>query len=535
MKVRFLKSVTASELFSILISLLVAVFLFIFSQPNPFILNGINGFAWLMLIPVLFMISKLTKLTSFVCGFVYGVTVCILYALWLINYNVIALLLVALYEGILYAIVFYLLKLAFDLFKDYSFIIQCLIWCSFEYLRTIGFLGVNYGVIGYSQWNNPVLLQSASLFGVHGLNFIILFPSCYFTNVLLYKGDKKEFIKKTKMSIIGYSIVLISLILYGYFQLKKQYNYDVTKKICLVQNNMDTSLYYSNKDNKILNTYINLFSEKNINFSDVDLIVFPEDAVRPRVLLNEDDAIPQDMYNDVLDYLKFFQSFDVPIVFGSTCLEYDSIRNGNFTYKAYNISCFLENKIKSIPANIKIYKKRHLVPFIEKVPFVNYYNPKFYKIFGCLSPGKNTISFELNDIKFCTPICFEESFGYDVRSFMKTNPSFILSLSNDLWSKSLECQYQHLSMEVFRAVENRLPFLRSSVSGQTVYINQKGSVVEMLEPFTRDLIIVNVPMSRDPKRTLYSVIGDTAGIFFVLICALSFIYKFINKKGSGAK
>ena len=112
---------------------------------------------------------------------------------------------------------------------------------------------------------------------------------------------------------------------------------------------------------------------------------------------------------------------------------------------------------------------------------------------------------------------------------MKNNPSFILSLSNDLWSKSIECQYQHLSMEVFRAVENRLPFLRSSVSGQTVYINQNGNVVDMLDPFTRGFLIVNVPMTRHPKRTLYSLMGDSIGLLSVFICALSFI-KIIYKK-----
>ena len=518
-----------SEMAKNILCLLLAVFLFIFSQPNQFYLTGINFFAWLMLIPILFIVFYCSTLSSLIYGFIYGISVCILYALWLLNYNKIALFLVAIYEGVLYAIVFFLLKKSFDYFNKYTFIINCLIWCSFEYLRTIGFLGVNYGVIGYSQWNNPVLLQSASLFGVHGLNFILVFPACFIFSLLVNNGKKIDFIKNYKFCLIGYITILTALIVYGVVKLERPIKSDIQKTICLVQNNIDTLDYYTNKNNKILDSYTSLLTEKKIDYADVDLIVFPEDAVRPRILLNEDDVLPQDMYDDVLDYLNYFHSFDTPIVFGSTCLEYDKIRNGRFTYKAYNISCFLENTIKSVPANIKIYKKRHLVPFIEKFPFVNFYNSKFFNISSCLSSGKNIATFDLNDITFCTPICFEESFGYDVRRFMKNNPSFILSLSNDLWSKSIECQYQHLSMEVFRAVENRLPFLRSSVSGQTVYINQNGNVVDMLDPFTRGFLIVNVPMTRHPKRTLYSLMGDSIGLLSVFICALSFI-KIIYKK-----
>ncbi|BDC93442.1 apolipoprotein N-acyltransferase [Treponema bryantii] len=532
---RFINNNFISEVFIISISLLVSVFLFILSQPNPFILNGISFFAWLMLIPILFILSRCSIAKSCVCGFVYGISVCILYALWLLNYHPIALVLVALYEGLLYAVVFVLLKISFDLFEDYSFIIQCLIWCSFEYLRTLGFLGVNYGVIGYSQWNNPVLLQSAVLFGVHGLNFVIIFPSCFFFSFINYKDKKISFIKKHKLSLIGYISVFIALIAYGSTQLKSKLITDTEKTICLVQNNLDTSIYYNDKNNGILDFYKRLVSDAIQENENVDLIVFPEGAVRPRILLNPEDSIPSDMHKDVIDYLQFFYDINIPVVFGSTSLEYDTTRNGIFTYKAYNISCYLDNKTKTIPAKIDVYKKRHLVPIIEKIPFVNFCNNKFLKFSSVFSSGKEIITFPLQDISFCTPICFEESFGYDVRHFMNKHPSFILSISSDLWSKSIVCQKQHLAMEVFRAVENRLPFLRSSVTGQTVYINQQGKIVEMLDPFTSGVITVNVPMLKNPKRTIYGVIGDLTGIVSVLICTLSFIYKIIKIKRRKAK
>ncbi|SEQ74867.1 Apolipoprotein N-acyltransferase [Treponema bryantii] len=482
-----------------------------------------------MLIPILFITSRYSTNNCFICGFIYGIAVCILYAFWLLNYKAIALLFVALYEGILYGIVFLILQKSFNFFKNNNCIIQCLIWCSFEYFRTLGFLGVNYGVIGYSQWNNPILLQSAALFGVHGINFVILFPSCFFFSLIKYKGNKISFIKKNKFYIIGYSSVFIALLVYGSVQLKSTVKTDTEKTICLIQNNIDTSIYYKDKNNGILDFYKQIISDALQKNENIDLIVFPEGAVRPRILLNPEDSIPSDMYQDVIDYLQFFYDINIPIVFGSTSLEYDSTRNGIFTYKAYNISCYLNNKTKTIPANIDVYKKRHLVPIIEKIPFVNFYNQKFFKFSNSLSSGKEIVTFPLQDISFCTPICFEESFGYEVRCFMKKKTNFILSISSDFWSKSLVCQYQHFAMEVFRAVENRVPFLRSSVSGQTVYIDQKGKCLKMLKPFCSNFLICNVSLELTPKYSIYTKIGDSIGILYFLICIICVAYKYINK------
>ncbi|BDC92595.1 apolipoprotein N-acyltransferase [Treponema bryantii] len=507
---------------------LLSIGLFILSQPNPLNFKGIWIFAWFILIPILIIIDRISPKKSFLYGFIYGIIACILYSFWLVNYYVLSLILVALYEGVLYGIVFYLLKKSFIVFNKYSFIVQCLIWCSFEYFRTIGFLGVNYGVIGYSQWSNLILLQSADLFGIQGINFIIIFPSCYLVS-LLKSHNIKKFIKIHRLSLIGYVSSLLFLIVYGVVKINKTIQFDIQKKICLIQNNIDTHIYYKNEKDEILDYYKQLLNTKLKDVSNIDLIVFPEEAVRPRILLNKEDTVTQKMYQDIIDYLNFFYSLKVPIVFGSTSLEYDSARKGDFTYRAYNISCFLKNKIQTIPPEIEVYKKRHLVPIIEKIPFVNIYQKRFNAFSDCLSSGNDPVIFNLDEVSFCTPICFEESFGYDVRSFMKNNPSFILSISSDLWSKSLVCQYQHLAMEVFRAVENRIPFLRSSVTGQTVYINPKGICEQTVEPFTSSVLICDVPLSVNPRKTIYSYIGDSLGVLWLILCVLLFIIKYIKK------
>ena len=71
-------------------------------------------------------------------------------------------------------------------------------------------------------------------------------------------------------------------------------------------------------------------------------------------------------------------------------------------------------------------------------------------------------------------------------------------------------------MAVFRAVENRLPVLRAASSGQTVFIDQNGKIQNMLAPFVKDVLIVDVPVLTDGRQTVYSYLGD----FFALTCSV---------------
>ena len=60
--------------------------------------------------------------------------------------------------------------------------------------------------------------------------------------------------------------------------------------------------------------------------------------------------------------------------------------------------------------------------------------------------------FEVGGVKFSTPICFEDVFGYISRRFVREGAEVIVNMTNDSWSGSVAAQMQHLGMAVFRAV-----------------------------------------------------------------------------------
>jgi apolipoprotein N-acyltransferase len=77
---------------------------------------------------------------------------------------------------------------------------------------------------------------------------------------------------------------------------------------------------------------------------------------------------------------------------------------------------------------------------------------------------------------------------------------------------------QHLSMAVFRAVENRRSMVRSTASGQTCAVDPNGKILAMAEPFTEAWLYADVPIVR--SKTLYTSYGDYLGKAFVLSALL---------------
>jgi apolipoprotein N-acyltransferase len=114
---------------------------------------------------------------------------------------------------------------------------------------------------------------------------------------------------------------------------------------------------------------------------------------------------------------------------------------------------------------------------------------------------------------FSTPICFEDTFGYLSRNFVREGADVLVNLSNDAWSKSLPAQYQHLSMAVFRAIENRRPMVRSTASGQTCAIDIAGRITAMAPPFQEAWMMAEIPLIKGDS--MYSRYGDYIALMFV--------------------
>lgn len=123
--------------------------------------------------------------------------------------------------------------------------------------------------------------------------------------------------------------------------------------------------------------------------------------------------------------------------------------------------------------------------------------------------GHDPVVFETAEgVKFSTPICFEDVYGYLTSAFVRNGADVIVNMTNDSWSGAVSAEMQHLAMAVFRSVETRKSTVRGTNSGMTAVILPTGKIVDPMEPFTKGWHIYDVPVYTSGKATLYTTHDD---------------------------
>jgi len=147
---------------------------------------------------------------------------------------------------------------------------------------------------------------------------------------------------------------------------------------------------------------------------------------------------------------------------------------------------------------IEEYKKQHLVPFTEHFPYEKQlpwlYNLLLANDYNWWEKGDEAVVFDLDGIKFSTPICYEDSFGNLNAQFVANGADVIVNMTNDNWSKKASAEWQHAAIAAFRSVETRKSMIRGTNSGITCLITPDGKIHDPMEPFTRGWKLYQVPV-----------------------------------------
>jgi len=541
------KLVMGKEIKSSLINLAalsIAAFLFAASFPNLLFANGLPFLAWIAYVPVFWMLSRVSPAASVFWGAFYGYAAYGLFNYWLSVFHPLAGLIVGSIYLVYMAVLFPLLCLALRFFPRRGYLLQFLLWMAFEYLRTQGFLGYSYGVTGYSQWNVLPLIQIADFTGVWGVSALVVFSSVWLAAALQGAGSLNlqspvsffhglwlkiiEFYRREKVSALVWFILLLFTLIYG-FASRIDYSDSPRAKLALIQHNTDpwepskaptAALAFEayRNDFRIL---ARLSDEALAEHPDTDLVIWSETAFVPRIhwhMTIRDDRVSWELVRELLDYLA---KKEVPFVIGNDDARRDPALNpvGDNRVDFNAVMLFEQGEIKTL------YRKLHLVPFTEHFP----YEKQLPWIYQALKnadthfweKGTESTVFNSRGIKFSTPICFEDTFGYLSRDFVLNGAELIVNLSNDAWSASLPAQMQHMSMAVFRAVENRRSMVRSTASGQTCAIDPNGKILAMAEPFTEAWLVAEVPIVT--PLSFYTKHGDYLGKAFALAALLLLI------------
>ena len=478
-----------------------AAVLFAASFPNILAAEGIPFLAWIALAPLFWVIQQTSMAGAVFWGALYGYAAYGLFNYWLSLFHPLAGLIVGLIYLGYFALLCPLLKLALLLFPRRGYVLQWLLWIAYEWLRTQGFLGYGYGIMGYSQWNLLPLIQIADIFGVWGVSSLLVFPSVYLAAAV---REGRGFFRREWIAGGLWVCALGGTLIYGFLG-RVDYSADPVVRLALIQHNTDPWKGDIEENRKDLRVLKRLSQEALAENPKPDLVVWCETAFVPRIYWHETYRDDPESYLLVRDLLDFLAKQDAPFVIGNGDSRKEVDSQGVWQRVDYN-AALLFNQGKLLGQ----YRKLHLVPFTEYFPYEKQF-PRIYKALKeadthFWEKGREATVFTLNGLAFSTPICFEDTFGYLSRNFTQRGAKLIVNITNDAWSKSLPAQMQHAAMAVFRAVENRRSVARAAASGQTCGIDPNGKVLAMAEPFQEGYLMVDLPITE--RRSFYTRYGD---------------------------
>jgi apolipoprotein N-acyltransferase len=281
---------------------------------------------------------------------------------------------------------------------------------------------------------------------------------------------------------------------YGFYRLKTPERGD-TLRVALTQGNIPQDIKWDPAfQEATIAVYERLSRQACAGGS--DLVVWPESAA-PFYL--QDDVKYAGRIKSLAAELK------TCMVVGSPAFEMDKQRT------RYLNSAFLLAPDGEILGRSD---KMHLVPFGEYVPLARFlpFVNKLVAGIGDFSPGAALTPLETGKGKIGVLICFEGIFPELSRDYVRAGSRLLVNITNDAWFGRSSAPYQHLSMTVFRAVENRVPLVRAANTGITSIIDSRGHIRSMTQIFKEACISGEVRLGE--KVTLYTRVGD----LFALIC-----------------
>lgn len=366
------------------------------------------------------------------------------------------------------------------------------LWVGLEYARTFLLSGFPWNLLGYSQYQNLSVIQIAAVTGVYGISFLLVLTNA---GIALGGLSFRQGWRPALLPVGGVGLVLLAIGSLGMGRMVSAETPQGEVRVGVVQGNIDQGVKWDPEFQvRTIDVYRRLTREVGAR---ADLIVWPETAVP--FFLREEGALSR----EVLGLAQRVRSY---LLVGSPD------RTPGPSSRFYN-SAFLispEGKI------VQKYDKIHLVPFGEYVPLKSllFFVEKMASGIGDFRAGQDFTVFETPRGRFGVLICFEAIFPDQVRRYVLAGAHFLVNITNDAWFGDSAAPYQHLSMAILRAVENRVYLVRAANTGISALVGPTGRVLEESDLFTE--AVLSGTITPGSARTFYTRYGDV----FAWACSL---------------
>lgn len=465
---------------------------------------GASALAWVSFVPLFFVVRKSTIKEAFWYSYLAGVVFFCGLLYWLFNVTVPGTLILVLVLGLFYAVFGVLAGII--LRNSMNLFLVSFFWVILEYIRAHLFTGFPWGMLAHSQYLNINLIQLADIMGAYGVSFVVMTFNAAFFAFVSRSGKRISYMMFALLFII-------SATAYGIYRTDNP-RPGARARISVIQGNIPQEMKWDGRSTTdIIEVYSSL--TRRAAMEGADMIVWPETAY-PYLAGNGLSPAPE--------ISALAEEIGVPILAGLVVAE-----DGRY----YNSAALFD----SDGSLSRMYRKLHLVPFGEYVPFEEHLGSlrgRIDKPIGNFTEGdehtlfaftssesstapdgsiKKTITFH----KFGVLICFEDVFPYLSREFVREGARILINITNDAWFGDTAAARQHMQSSVFRAVENRVPVIRAANTGVSCFIDSTGKILSGVSAGGRETFVEGYDtctFNVSNERAHYTYNGD-AFVFFL--------------------
>ena len=459
--------------------------------------------AYIGFIPILHAWIHHNVRNNFVSGYLFGVIYNSISNYWIgansgaefivVIFSLIsAVLYLSIYWGLVGAIIG-LIKKKPNIYYSLPFLIV-----SIEWIRSFGPLGFAWGNLALTQMEYLPILQFIDYVG----NYLITIYIVSVNVIIYYHIFEKKINKKYIFYICSiFLIVIVCGSLRIFLYNSKGFTNEI--KVAVIQPNLDPNNKWDSGRRETILHFMDSLHVDAINLSP-DIILFPETALPVYLRLNKKT---RDKFQVRVN------NSNIPILIGTVDRRIDSL--GRKLY--FNSAIYLQpNK------EFDMYDKIHLVPFAEYDLLPNLFHPlgklnvNLHR--GVFVGGEEYKIFNINNANFSDLICYESTLPRYARRFVKKGAEFLMIQANDGWLGKTLGPYQHFEHARLRAIENRVPIVRSGNTGISGVIYPTGEVKKKVQLGKKLVFLEKIPIRK--SDSFYSEYGE----FFPVICLILFLF-----------
>lgn len=374
-------------------------------------------------------------------------------------------------------------------------------WVSTEYLRGIVLGGFPWIPLGNTMVTLLPIAQLASVLGVFGLSLFVASLNVGFALAAMRDGRWRLIAAGATLG----SIALVSI--WGGTRLAaNELNSGTPITIGLIQGNIAQSDKWNPaRAGMILDRYLQLTKQASDNGA--RFIMWPESSTP---FYFEDDPS-----GTVIRQLV--RTLGKPLLLGSDEFE------DSDPPRHYNSAFMLDTH----GATAAVYRKIHLVPFGEYVPFQRllFFVGPLVEAVSAFSRGTRVTMLPVEGHMVSTAICYEVTYPALAREAVLQGSEMLTTVTNDAWYGESSAAFQHFEMAAMRAIEQGRYLARAANTGISGIIDPYGRILVRTNLFETVAVVGEARFVQ--ARTVYSRIGDVAAFasMFVVVLAVALSYR----------